>query len=125
MEIERLPLGQSLADKHRAAKLKWRGKPPGIPPEIAIEFMERLKADGTIRILPTILIRQVRIGRHTIRDVRAGVSPMGEMLAGLSRGQCHRSIHNRHASGGLDFSTSSGSIGRRRDVEKKPPSGGA
>lgn len=27
MEIERLPLGQSQADKHRAAELKWRGKP--------------------------------------------------------------------------------------------------
>lgn len=32
MEIERLPLGQSQADKHRAAELKWRGKPSGIRP---------------------------------------------------------------------------------------------
>lgn len=29
MEIERLPLGQYLADKHRAAELRWRGMPPG------------------------------------------------------------------------------------------------
>jgi hypothetical protein len=51
MEIERLPLGQSLADRHRAAELKWRGRPPGIPPEMAIDFMARLKAGSTIRKL--------------------------------------------------------------------------
>ena len=37
-------------------------------------------ADGTIRTLPTLLIREVRIGRHTIRSVPAGVSSTGEML---------------------------------------------
>jgi predicted aspartyl protease len=37
-------------------------------------------ADGTIRTLPTLLIREVRIGQHTIRDVPAGVSSTGEML---------------------------------------------
>src|SRR6266404_4692544 len=51
MEIELLPLGQSLADKHRAAELKWRGKPPGIPPEMAIEFMAKLRARSTVRKL--------------------------------------------------------------------------
>jgi hypothetical protein len=51
MEMEWLPLGQSLADKHRAAELKWRGKPPGMPPEVAVEFMEKLKAGSTIRKL--------------------------------------------------------------------------
>ena len=51
MEIEWVLLGQSLADKHRAAELKWRGKPPGMPPEVAVEFMEKLKAGSTIRKL--------------------------------------------------------------------------
>ena len=37
-------------------------------------------ADGTIRTLPTLLIREVQIGRHTIRSVLAGVSSTGEML---------------------------------------------
>jgi hypothetical protein len=37
-------------------------------------------ADGTIRTLPILLIREVRIGRHTIRSVPAGVSSTGEML---------------------------------------------
>jgi hypothetical protein len=46
--MERLPLGQSHADKIRAAHYKWVGKPPGIPPEMAIEFMEKLKAGSTI-----------------------------------------------------------------------------
>src|SRR6266404_632367 len=48
MEIELLPLGQSLADKHRAAELRWRGKPAGIPPEMAIEFMAKLNAGSTV-----------------------------------------------------------------------------
>ena len=37
-------------------------------------------ADGTIRTLPTLLISEVRIGQHTIRNVPAGVSSTGEML---------------------------------------------
>lgn len=37
-------------------------------------------ADGTIRTLPTLLIREVRIGRHTISSVPAGVSPTGETI---------------------------------------------
>jgi hypothetical protein len=51
MANELLPFGQSLADKHRVAELKWRGKPPGIPPEMAVEFMEKLKAGSTVRKL--------------------------------------------------------------------------
>jgi hypothetical protein len=51
MEIERLPLGRSLADRHRDAELRWRGMPPGIPPEMAIQFMERLRAGSTVRKL--------------------------------------------------------------------------
>jgi predicted aspartyl protease len=37
-------------------------------------------ADGTIRTLPTLLIREVRIGRHTISSVPAGVSSTGETI---------------------------------------------
>ena len=51
MEIKRLSSGQSLADKLRAAELKWRGKPPGLPPEMADEFMARIVAGETIRDL--------------------------------------------------------------------------
>lgn len=52
MEMERLPFGQSPDDKHRAAELKWRGMPPGLPPDRAVEFMARLKAGSTVRKLP-------------------------------------------------------------------------
>jgi hypothetical protein len=48
MEIKRLPFGQSHADKIRAAHYKWVNMPPGIPPDMAIDFMERLKAGSTI-----------------------------------------------------------------------------
>jgi hypothetical protein len=44
MEMERLPLGQSLADKQRAAELKWRGKPPGLPPDMADTIMLGLRS---------------------------------------------------------------------------------
>jgi predicted aspartyl protease len=37
-------------------------------------------ADGTIRTLPTLLIREVRIGQHTIRNVPAGVSSTGDVI---------------------------------------------
>ncbi|MGY4286202.1 putative aspartyl protease [Bradyrhizobium sp. LM2.7] len=37
-------------------------------------------ADGTIRTLPTLLIAEVQIGRHTIRNVWAGISSTGETL---------------------------------------------
>jgi predicted aspartyl protease len=37
-------------------------------------------ADGKIRTLPTLLIKEVQIGRHTIRNVPAGVSSTGEMI---------------------------------------------
>ena len=74
-------------------------------------------ADGTIRTLPTLLIREVRIGRHTIRNVPAGVSSTGDVILAFPRRQCYRSIHNRHASEGVDFSTSSNLIGGGLDSE--------
>ena len=37
-------------------------------------------ADGTVRTLPVLLIREVRIGRHTVRNVRASVSSTDEMI---------------------------------------------
>jgi Aspartyl protease len=39
-----------------------------------------LLADGTIRSLPVVLIREVRIGRHVIRNVRAGVSSTDQII---------------------------------------------
>jgi hypothetical protein len=39
MEIKRLPLGQSHAERIRAGTLRWKGKPPGITQEMADEFM--------------------------------------------------------------------------------------
>jgi hypothetical protein len=43
MEIELLPFGQSLAEKIRAAHYKWLNMPPGIPPDLAIEFMVKIR----------------------------------------------------------------------------------
>jgi hypothetical protein len=51
MEMQRLPFGSSLSDKLRAGALRWRGKPPGLAPEMADEFMARIVAGETIRDL--------------------------------------------------------------------------
>jgi hypothetical protein len=51
MEIERLPLAQSHGDKCRAGQLRWLNMPPGIPPEMAVEFMAKLQAGSTVRKL--------------------------------------------------------------------------
>jgi hypothetical protein len=70
MEIERLSFGQSHADKIRAAHYKWANTPPGIPPDMAIEFMARLKAGGTVRKLTgggklgTHMVSHDRFKRH-------------------------------------------------------------
>jgi clan AA aspartic protease (TIGR02281 family) len=47
---------------------------------------ERYKmANGSVTSAMTILIREVRIGTHVVRDVKASVSPNhAEMLLGLS-----------------------------------------
>jgi hypothetical protein len=39
------------SDVYRAAELKWRGMPPGIPPAMAIEFMALVAGGKTIRDL--------------------------------------------------------------------------
>lgn len=41
----------SRSELHRIAELRWRNVPPGIPNDLAIEFMTRLKAGSTIRKL--------------------------------------------------------------------------
>jgi hypothetical protein len=69
MEIERLPLGQSRADKCRAAILKWRNMPPGIPPETAVDFMARLQAASTIRKL-TSGIKKFGPGGRVLRALQ-------------------------------------------------------
>ena len=50
----------------------------------AMERASRFKmADGTIRMMTTVLISEVRIGRHIVRNVRAGVSDTDQMIFGL------------------------------------------
>jgi hypothetical protein len=49
MEMERLPIGQSLSDKQRAAHYKWVNMPPGLSPELASKFKLGLHGGNTIR----------------------------------------------------------------------------
>jgi hypothetical protein len=49
MKIERLPFGQSLSDKLRAAHYKWLGMPSGLTPDLAGKFMLGLHGGKTIK----------------------------------------------------------------------------
>jgi hypothetical protein len=49
MEIERLPLGQSHADKLRAAHYRWVNMPPGLTPDLASRFMLSLHRGKTVK----------------------------------------------------------------------------
>jgi hypothetical protein len=94
MEIERLPLGQSLADKHRAATLKCRGMPPGIPPEMAIEFMAKLQAGSTIRKLT------------------AGIKKYGPSIVTYERFKKHCELHPEWAVEAWRISEINGNAGK-------------
>jgi hypothetical protein len=50
MSVENPTFQRSHADNCRAGEVKWRNAPPGIPPEMAIEFMTRLQAGSTITL---------------------------------------------------------------------------
>jgi hypothetical protein len=66
MEIERLPLGQSHADKCRAGSLKWRDAPPGMSVQLADLFMMQLKGGKTLTALTS------GVKRHGQRMVTTG-----------------------------------------------------
>ena len=51
MSVENPTFQSSHADKCRAGQLKWRDALPGIPPELADEFISKLRAGSTIRKL--------------------------------------------------------------------------
>jgi hypothetical protein len=100
MEIERLPLGQSLADKHRAAELKWRGKPPGIPPEMAIEFMARLMAGSTVRKLT------------------GGGKTLGPAMVSFERFKKHCELHPEWGAEAWRISKINGNLGKGSRLRK-------
>ena len=63
MEMQRLPFGQSHADKIRAAHYRWVNMPPGIPPNMVDDFMAKLKAGSTI---PKLTGGGKRSGPHIV-----------------------------------------------------------
>src|ERR1700721_2210871 len=110
MEIERLPLGHSLADKHRAAELKWRGKPPGLPPQMSTEFMAKLKAGNTIRKLtgggesgPALVSRERFIKHCELHPIWAAEARRISAL-NLSRARSARGRNLTHCPRGHPFS---------------------
>ena len=84
-------------------------------------------ADGTTRTVPILVIREVRIGRHTIRNVYVGVSSAEEMLLAFHVVNDIAPFTIDTRAGLLIFHTSSNSLGgghkvlgQRTSSERRP-----
>jgi endonuclease YncB( thermonuclease family) len=84
-------------------------------------------ADGTTRTVPILVIREVRIGRHTIRNVYVGVSSAEEMLLAFHVVNDIAPFTIDTRAGLLIFHTSSNSLGgghkvlgQRTGSERRP-----
>jgi hypothetical protein len=92
MEIERLPFGQSLADKIRAAHYKWVNMPPGLTSELASKFMLALH------------------GGKTIRKLTDSAGP--DYICSVHRFKAHCGLHPDWAAEARRISTANGLIGK-------------
>ncbi|TFV75309.1 hypothetical protein E4K64_16535 [Bradyrhizobium frederickii] len=81
-------------EAHRAGCLKWRGAPPGMPAELADEFMTNLKAGSTIRKLTS------------------GMKEFGPSLVSYSRFKKHCELHPEWAAEAWRISKINGDFGK-------------
>jgi hypothetical protein len=113
-------------DVHRAATLRWRGMPPGIPPNMAIEFMAKLKAGSTIlkltgggRKLGRAFVSRERFNKHCELNATWAAEARGisDVNGRLGKGAAHRLT--THCKAGLHLMSGAnvyldGTHGRRR-----------
>jgi hypothetical protein len=90
-------------DAHRAAcragELRWRGMPRGIPPDMAIDFMNRLEAGSTVRKLTSglygpAIVSYDRFRKHcTLHPAWASKAwRISKVNGNASKGERHRSL---------------------------------
>ncbi|MDF0495369.1 hypothetical protein [Bradyrhizobium yuanmingense] len=84
----------SRSELHRIAELKWRGVPPGMPAELAIEFMARLKTGSTIRKLTS------------------GMKEFGPALVSYERFKKHCELHPEWGAEAWTVSKENGRVGK-------------
>jgi hypothetical protein len=85
---------QSHADLCRAGQLRWNRAPPGIPSEMAVEFLAKLKAGSTLRKLT------------------AGGKKLGPAMVTFDRFKKHSEMHPEWAAEAWRISKINASIGR-------------
>ena len=90
----------SHAQKCRAGNLKWQGKPAGIPPAMAIEFLVLLKAGSTIRKL-------------------TGGGVLGPAMVSYDRFKEHCTMHPDWAVEAHKISERNGNIGKGARLAKR------
>ncbi|TFV69433.1 hypothetical protein E4K64_33420 [Bradyrhizobium frederickii] len=90
----------SRSELHRAAELRWRDVPPGIPAVLAEVFLNKLKAGSTVRKLTSG-------GRH------------GPPLVSLERFKRHCELDPRWAEEALRISDANGRLGKGAYLREK------
>lgn len=81
-------------EARRALELKWRNVPPGIPADLAVELMDKLKAGSTIRRLTS------------------GVREFGPALVSYPRFQKHCTLHPEWGAEAWRISRANGHAGK-------------
>jgi hypothetical protein len=87
-------------EAHRAGCLKWRGAPPGMPAELADEFMTKLNAGSTIRKLTS------------------GMKEFGPSLVSYSRFKKHCELHPEWGAEAWRISKVNGNFGKGSNRNK-------
>jgi hypothetical protein len=100
MIIERRPAGLSIGQKRRAGNLRRRNMPPGIPPEMAEEFMARIivglveKPDQPVDFVPGFLAKPPDCPKDLFR---LNIERKIQRLIVTRPGREHRSFNGHHA----------------------------
>ncbi|MCK1542215.1 hypothetical protein IVA98_32975 [Bradyrhizobium sp. 160] len=84
----------SRSDLHRAAELKWRNMPPGMPADLAAEIMTRLKAGSTVRKLTS------------------GMKDFGPAIVSYARFKKHCELHPEWGAEAWRISKTNASLGK-------------
>ncbi|MCP3370784.1 hypothetical protein [Bradyrhizobium cajani] len=90
----------SRSDLHRIAELKWRNVPPGIPSELAIEFMGKL------------------IGGSTIRKLTSGMKEFGPAIVSYERFKKHCELNPSWGAAAWRISRENARIGKGSRLRK-------
>ena len=80
MEIERVPFGQSHAEKIRVAHYKWLNMPAGLTPELSSKFMLGFHGGKTVRDRMSNVFEFPLPGRPITQDQTSSILKLSATL---------------------------------------------